>query len=67
MKISKKSIGFKLRLKTVDGGNGTYLFIKDPAGSYHAFIEVATKGALRDCGVKGKGNIRHLAGRLLGF
>lgn len=67
MKISKKRMGFRLQMKSVEGQNGSYLFIKNPAGSYHAFIEVATKDAIRDCGIKERGTTRQLGKKLLGF
>jgi len=67
MAISKKRKGFKMQLKTVDGSDGTYLFMKDPAGSYHAFIEVDTKKAIRDCGIAERGTTRQLGKQLLGF
>ncbi|MFH1698787.1 MAG: hypothetical protein ABH882_06995 [Candidatus Omnitrophota bacterium] len=67
MAISKKTKGFKMKLKTFEGGIGTYLFMKDPAGSYHAFVEVDTKKAIRDCGIKKKGTTRQLAKHLLDF
>lgn len=67
MKIPRKEKGSKLNLRTVEGKNGTYLFFKDPAGSYHAFIEVETKAAIRDCGIKKKGTTRQLGKKLLAF
>ncbi len=67
MKIAKKERSSKLRLTTRDGKNGTYLFIKDPGGSYHAFLEVETKAALKDCGSTGDGTTRQRGKRLLRF
>jgi len=66
-RISKKTHGNKLSMETRVSKNGTYLFVKDASGSYHALVEVDTKKALRDCGAEGKGTTRQLAKRFLGF
>ncbi len=52
---------------TIEGKNGKYLFLKTPNGSYHAFLEVAAKEAIRDCDAKGEGNTRMLCKKLLEF
>ena len=57
-----------LTFKSAKGKKQTsYLFIKDPAGSYHAFMEVAALNALRDCGAKTAGNTRQTAKKFLGI
>ena len=67
MKVTKKRAGYGLQMKTVEGRNGKYLFLKTPNGSYHAFLEVAAKEAIRDCGATGEGNTRKLCKMLLEF
>ena len=69
-KMSKKRKGFGLKMATLQGKDGIqYLFFKTPKGSYHAFKEIATKVALRDCGTKDEKdeNVRQMAKKLLGF
>jgi hypothetical protein len=67
--IQKKKKGFGLRIGTVEGKNGVqYLFFKTPQGAYHAFQEVPTNNALKECGSPPEeGNVRQRARRLLGF
>lgn len=66
----KKRRGFGLQMATREGKDEIqYLFFKTPQGSYHAFKEIATKDALRECGakdVKDK-NTRQIAKKFLGF
>jgi len=38
-------------MKTVEGGNGTYIFVK-MGREYHVFVEVETKQAAEDCGAE---------------
>ena len=52
MTLKKKTKGPTLQMVTQTGTSGTYLFLKDPSGSYHALVEVNTKDALRDCGAE---------------
>ena len=66
-KVVKKRAGFELQLKTLKGERGNYLFIKTPRGGYHAFLEIATKEAARDCGASGKGNTRQLCKEICGL
>jgi hypothetical protein len=66
-RIIKKRAGFGLRMATVEGRKGTYLFMKGPSGGYHAFLEVAAKEAARDCGARGGGNSRQLCKQVCGF
>jgi len=66
-RIVKKRAGFELQIKTLKGKNGNYLYIKTPTGGYHAFLEVATKEAARDCGATGEGNTRQLCKQICGF
>jgi len=59
-----------LRMTTKVTQDGkVFLFMKDGNGSYHAFTEVTTKGAMRVLGVKWKKNIptRAVAKEYLGF
>ena len=58
MEISKKRGGLGLEVKTIRGGNGTYLFFRATNGSYLAFLVVAAKDAARDCGAEVRGNTR---------
>jgi hypothetical protein len=67
MKISKKRNGFNLKMATKAGNKGEYLFMKTHDGAYHAFLEVATKDAVKDCGAQGNGNTRQLCRHLLEF
>ena len=67
MALAKKTKGNKLTMATKQGSAGTYLFLKDASGSYHALIEVDTKKALRDCGAVGGGTTRQTGKRFLGF
>ena len=67
MKISKKRKGYGLQIVTMEGSKGKYLFFKTPNGSYHAFLEVAAKDAIRDCGATGRGNTRQLCKSICGL
>jgi len=53
MVAKDKRRGYGLGMQTRIGKSGkTYLFIKALKGSFHALVEVETKAALRDCGIK---------------
>ena len=71
MSLKHKRWGYGLKFQTIKGVNGdTYLFIKTPKGSYHAFVEVETKEALRECGINEDNKhytTRQMAKKLLGF
>ena len=67
MKIPKKRKGFELKMATLRGKNGNYIFFKTANGAYHAFLEVAAKSAIKDCGAKGDDNTRQLGKKTLGF
>lgn len=67
MKITKKRKGFELKMATLKGKKGTYIFFKTANGAYHAFLVVATKDAIKDCGAKGHGNTRQLCKKTSGF
>jgi hypothetical protein len=58
MNISKKRRGDELKMKTIQGKNGTYLFFLGKDGDYHVFAEVEAKNAARDCGAKVEANTR---------
>lgn len=52
MAIKKKRKGYGLGIQTKTGKDGyKYLFMTTPSGSHHAFVEVETKEAIRQCGV----------------
>ncbi len=67
VKVIKKRKGLGFQLRSLQGKNGNYLFMKGPAGDYHAFLEVAAKEAARDCGSLGKGNARQLCKEVCEF
>ena len=50
MALKRKRRGSGLEIKTFDGKDGTYLVMKSPSGSYHAFVEIEAKAAAVSCG-----------------
>jgi len=67
MNVKPKIRGFKLQMVTRKGKSGArYLFFKAPNGSYHAFVEVETKSAARDCGATSD-NARQMCRQICGF
>lgn len=66
-KVIRKRTGFGLRVISLRGRKGNYIFMKALNGGYHAFLEVATKDAARDCGARGGGNTRQLSKQVCGF
>ena len=56
-----------LKFKSATDGKRNFLFIKDPKGGYHAFVEVAAQNALIECGAKRGSNTRQTARQFLGI
>lgn len=67
-RVGKKRRGFSFRIVTREDREGIqYLYFKTPQGSYHAFQEIPTKNALRNCGAKEGKNTRQMAKEFLGI
>lgn len=65
LKAKRRGSGFVIKTDVGKSGN-SYLFFKTPQGSYHAFVEVATKEAAKDCGAT-PGNTRKMCKQVLGI
>jgi hypothetical protein len=52
MTSRKKPSHKAVEVKTVNGGSGTYIWMRTPKGQYHAFREITAFEAAKDCDVR---------------
>lgn len=61
MPAKPKKKGYGLQVKTFTSKDGkSYFVFRTPNGSFHAFIEVEAKQAVRECGAKREGTTRQM-------